>query len=487
MVQPTQEQQLVLDHIHNLKPNPDSYDSTILVNSVAGSGKTTLLTTIAEQVPHKLGLYLAYNKAIAVDARKKFPKTTECSTTHSLAYRAVVKQYGLQIGNLTYRDIHAPLTFDNKMYVIDVVKEFCLSRFLSFDEFTEDKQIEDGIANAVRDVLKKMEEGHIECTHDFYLKVFHISLHNKSVTYEPFDFVMIDEAGDINEVTLEIFKLLPARFKVATGDKHQNIYQFNYTINAFKLLEHEAISFDMTQSFRVQQDIAERIQHFFRKYADPHMVFKGIEKSPSTTDTMAYISRTNAVLVDKIIDLKKDNIPYTLVRKANQIFQLPLMVAFLKENGEVRDREYKHVQDEVNYYYQTYIPNTPPQERFSLYSYLLSIYDEDPQLSTALRLVLKHGKTAIIEAHKHAKAVETGKSSDNLVLATAHSVKGLEFDYVYIADAFNLHVNRIIEELQEIYAMKQEVPSKIYTELNLAYVACSRAKKELHNAYFLNM
>ena len=39
------------------------------------------------------GLYLAFNKAIATEAKEKFPRTVDCRTTHSLAYRSVVSSY----------------------------------------------------------------------------------------------------------------------------------------------------------------------------------------------------------------------------------------------------------------------------------------------------------------------------------------------------------------------------------------------------------
>ena len=44
----------------------------------------------------------------------------------------------------------------------------------------------------------------------------------------------MDESGDCNSVTIEIFKLLKADIKIMAGDQYQNIYGFNNTINGFK-------------------------------------------------------------------------------------------------------------------------------------------------------------------------------------------------------------------------------------------------------------
>ena len=39
------------------------------------------------------GVYVAYNRAIAGDAKAKFPRNTQCATAHSFAFRAVGVKY----------------------------------------------------------------------------------------------------------------------------------------------------------------------------------------------------------------------------------------------------------------------------------------------------------------------------------------------------------------------------------------------------------
>ena len=60
------------------------------VVAYAGAGKTTTLKLIGERLRGR-GLYLAFNKAIANDARQKFPGHVDCRTFHSLAYRHVAR------------------------------------------------------------------------------------------------------------------------------------------------------------------------------------------------------------------------------------------------------------------------------------------------------------------------------------------------------------------------------------------------------------
>ncbi|MBW8699076.1 hypothetical protein MBT84_05705 [Streptomyces sp. MBT84] len=57
-----------------------------------GAGKTTTLTLLTRSTKRR-GRYLAYNRAIAQDARIRFPDTVQCKTAHALAYAAVGHRY----------------------------------------------------------------------------------------------------------------------------------------------------------------------------------------------------------------------------------------------------------------------------------------------------------------------------------------------------------------------------------------------------------
>jgi superfamily I DNA/RNA helicase len=54
----------------------------------AGAGKTSTLVLMGAATG-KRGLYMAYNKAAADDARRRFGGNVECRTSHSLAFQAV--------------------------------------------------------------------------------------------------------------------------------------------------------------------------------------------------------------------------------------------------------------------------------------------------------------------------------------------------------------------------------------------------------------
>lgn len=161
----TTEQQAVVDYAKQVTSS-----ELILIDSVAGSGKTTLLKAIAQELGNQPGLYLAYNKAIATESSKKFPKNIDCRTTHSLAYKAVVVPMRLKVGFFGPKQVEDKIPYNDKHYLVEDIREFCLSRFLSYEDYAQAyNRPNTALANKY---LTLMAEGKIECTHDFYLKFF---------------------------------------------------------------------------------------------------------------------------------------------------------------------------------------------------------------------------------------------------------------------------------------------------------------------------
>lgn len=471
----TKEQQDIVDYCKNLEKDKEDL---VLISSVAGSGKTTLLKAIADNLGIAPGLYLAYNKALATSAAKKFPCNIDCRTTHSLAYKSTVAPLKLKIGYLGYQQIKEPISYNDKYLLIEDIKEFCLSRFLTYDDYAKEYgRTNQKLANSY---LTQMSQGTIDCTHDFYLKMFHIYLANGDLEIKPWNLLMLDEAGDLNEVTLEIFKLLPARLKVVVGDPYQNIYTFNHTINCFESLKGQGTTFKLSKSFRVPAHIATAVEKFCKAYLDPDMVFKGTENTSTDIVTIGYISRTNGGLINKLIELNEDGVPYGLVRTAQEIFKIPLMVAGLKYQGKIYDPAYKHVQEEVDYWYENTnnIKTTYP----SLTGYLKFRYSEDLSLIQAMNLVATHGKKAIFDAYAEAKKHENKKQ--NFTLLTAHSSKGLEFDEVILAPDMNSSIDEIVLNIALDGRGPLTIPEK--EALNLYYVAATRALVSLRNAAHLH-
>ena len=474
---PTEEQQKIINKIQE----PEC--KLIKIDAVAGSGKTTLLQAITAKLKPSRGLYLAYNKAIATEASRKFGPTVECMTTHSLAYQNTIKPFKLTIGFFSYKDIRERLRFETKILVMDILNTFCLSGYDNFDKFREDEMSKNEnktfeMFEITKKYFNKMAQGEIPITHAGYLKLYHMLLAHKKISHAPFDLVMLDECGDINEVTLEIFKLLPANKKLMVGDNNQNIYTFNGTINGFDRMRDVGTEMHMTQSFRCSERIAERIEEFCRKYVDPNMSFIGTSTPKTPDGTLAVISRNNSSIIGEMIILNSRHIKYNLTRPAKKIFELILILVALKPNGIIYSAEWRYLQDDVNEWSGDMFLRD--QYKTPL-AYIRNLYGQDNGIKSALGILDRFPLPEIFNAYEQAKLHEKEKGH-NVTLSTAHSMKGLEYSTVRITDDLNEAVQKIIDASGSSY---EDYNEKEIETMRLYYVACSRAINKIENAIHL--
>ena len=291
---------------------------------------------------------------------------------------------------------------------------------------------------------------------------------------------IVHNCGDVNSVTLEIFKLLPATRKVMVGDTFQNIFNFNKTINGFEALKNKGTLLPMTQSFRVSDTIASKIEKFCQKYLDPNMHFKGVPIEDKTINSRLYIARTNASIINKMMELNRLKIPYGLVRKAKQIFNLHLTLISLKRGGFVAAPELKYLQDDVDQFYK----DKELQLEYKTHlNYIKEFHSYDQGLVNTIKSIYKYGQATILNTYEEARKHE--KLNQTYMLGTSHAVKGLESDYVELADDMNLSILDITEALANKSITLEELTQEQVSELNLYYVAVSRARKELVNASHL--
>lgn len=476
-MKPTKEQAEIISYVRKNK-------GQVSVSAIAGSGKTSLLValskTLAKDNKNLSGLYLAYNKSVATEAKTRFPTNIHCATTHSLAYGSTVKPLKLKVGSFSYRSISDKISYDDKLLVVSIIEHFCLSSYTSFTSYAKSRNSSPKLTDICQKYLGDMSTGKIDCTHAFYLKLFHLMLANGDVSFDPFDIIMIDEAGDLNAVTYEIFKLLPAERKLMVGDPHQNIYGFNHTINCFQQDREDYTHFPMSQSFRVSSTIARNIEHFCKSYLDEDMDFKGVTVEDTTLNTKLYISRTNTALIAKMIELNRIGIQYGLVRSAKQIFALPLILSGLKHRGFIANPEYKFLQADVNRYYES---KDLQRAYKNVLVYLKDIHSDDISLQTAIATMFKYGVKEVLSCYKEASNHE--KLNQTYNLGTAHACKGLEADQVELAEDMNTAISGIIPLFDRKDFTPEDLEQEYRSELNLYYVAVSRARKAILNARYL--
>jgi len=506
----TQEQQKILNAV---KRN----EKIIKVNAFAGTGKTFTLTQIAQNLPkYYKGLYLAFNKSIQEEAKTKFSKNIKVKTTHGLAYYYIIikkMRNQVKIGS-EFKPLEIANTFGVDLQMgIDVCSR--LESFFNSDidkiEPLNDSILESEIVDIANMLLDNMRNGFTDrVTHSFYLKEFELSLKNNKIkNFEKFDIVFLDEAQDTNNVTLSIFNNIPAKQKVLVGDKHQQIYAFRGSVNAMNKIKTKNVYY-LTHSFRFPENIAYRASTFLKIFKNEEKPLIGKGETINKIKTKAYLSRTNAKLIEKmieideLIDIRKDT-NFKTIRHPDALFGLVLNLIKLFNEDEI-EKEYK------------YLENVESIEKYGEVKNLsdkltLMAYDtNDVELLGSLNLINKFGEFKILDIYKIAKDFYTHLKNESVdwFLSTAHTSKGLEWDYVELADDFdpidiiakwyvlNLFQNKsltrealfkikdklsinnenLIEKIISNINSEKKSYVALANELNLYYVVITRAKQE---------
>lgn len=426
----------------------------VAITAAAGSGKTSSLVELAKRLRDKKILYLAYNQSIAAESVRKFPANTTISTVHSLAYRELkIKPSELKNGDYNSTEIVELFEVD---YSLAAAALELINSFVNSDEKSIYSTNQDARLLALK-IWQKMLDRKILITHSAYLKEFELQK-NREI-YDDYDVVMLDEAQDSNDVTLSIFFNFTGS-KILVGDPHQAIYGFRGSVNAFDKFEAD-YNLVLSECFRCCPNIvkkANEVLHAFKQ--NPITITSRVvplrkDEEQDRIKSRAVITRTNSKIIELLAESLKSDINYVLVKNPNEIFSLTLnIVHFLKGNLDKIDT--------------------------TRYGFLLACKNEDGlkekiendggiELSSAYRIAKRYGlglfkiKNKAIDNFKNQKNLE-----DKIYLATAHSSKGLEFDYVELERDFP-SISKLAREGKRIH-------SNIIEEVNLYYVAITRAR-----------
>jgi len=475
---------------------PEQYDiinaaGNIKINAVAGSGKTTTIIEYAQtRPPHSRILYLAFNKSVKLEAQRKFAEKglahVRVETAHSLAYKHIVfrKDYKVRAHGYTSNDIvellqlrsygekHAEYILAN--HINKFITYFCNSdrqkvQDLNYIDTVSDHKARTFVNTYYKEIekqtrllLSKMDKGEMEITHDFYLKKFQLSQPVLS-----YDYILFDEGQDASPAMLDIF-LKQAACKVIVGDTHQQIYGWRHAVNALEKSDFK--TYQLTTSFRFGQPVADLAMKVleWKKHlgANPQCNISG-KGGNSSVGSKAVIARTNLGLLLKAIQYvtekkKVKNLyfegninSYTYADEGASLYDVLHLY-----NGRyrlIRDRLIRGMKSLGEL--EEYVEKT-----------------EDAQLAMMIEIVKEYGNEipGIINAIKAKHIGNDEKEQAEMIFSTVHRCKGMEYDAVQL-------VNDFITEEKLIKIQKEKKGNvvntvKLHEEINLLYVALTRAK-----------
>lgn len=464
---PTQEQKLIIE----------ANDRIVKVNAFAGTGKTSTLVERAK-VHKDRTLYLAFNKSVAEEATLRFPTNVTCKTQHSLAWAAIIGKrhngYTYTLGKLSI--FNTSKFFRTDYYTASLVhktlENFCCS---SDSTITKDHAAVDVIGKFDFPIEEKLTsyasqvwgmmikaDRQFPMTHSGYLKLFQLSKPKLG-----YPVIFLDEAQDTNPVVHDIV-LSQAQHGsqiVLVGDKYQQIYQFRGAVDALDKVE--APSYYLTQSFRFGSQVAGVANHLLNGFFSEERPLQGLGAEGTIggarPENYTFLARTNAFLFAEACN--KAGRCKMFASGSGQYGELPLFQAVMDvynlyagNKQDIKDIELKN--------FDTYK---------DLYDFVQT-GQADPEWSISTAVVEKYRAGVPAQVGKIRSSLTSTAADAQVVLVTAHRAKGMEWDTVVLGSDYP-------ELFTEDGDLKEIGPDRLTQvkadEINLLYVASTRAKKNL--------
>lgn len=457
------------------------------IHAGAGTGKTTTLKAIAQSAPQRAGAYLAFNRVIAQEAGRGMPMSVRSTTMHSLAFNQVgpmlaarerldaPRIHSAKLARLM--GINAGLLVeigDRKKVlqpgwqastVMKAVTTFCQSARLqpTVLDFARVPALDLPDANGVRtwrnnDALAKEllpyllgawadlldPGGRLRFTHDVYFKAAQLA-----GVEMPGDYLMVDEAQDLNPVMLAWLDTQRRLGKqvVYVGDSQQQIYEWRGAVDALDLAAGpDAHTTYLTQSFRFGPAIADVANAILAELgAELRLV-----GTPSIDSKLAHLAvpdavlcRSNAQAVHQVLGLQRLGLAPFLVGGSKEIVDFTHAAVALQVGKST---------------------SHPELACFNTWSEVLEYVEADPQgdeLRMMVNMLEDYGPEIVLEA----VAGLVGEDGADVVVSTGHRAKGREW-----------HRVRLAADFAEVAGHDGKVPPG---EWRLLYVACTRAQHEL--------
>jgi len=442
----------------------------LVVKAYAGCGKTWTLVAYANAHPNLRILYLAYNRAIRDEGAQKFPPNVICKTSHQLAWPQFGRLYDHKLGNIRLTDAAELLETRKWADVresIAVLNAFLASAdpevmlphvAAALDQETYETcgeaHIDMLMANAARLWEAMIDVEHsLPCQHDAYLKLYQLS---KPVL--DYDVILFDEAQDSNPVTAALVAGQQAR-KIFVGDQWQQIYRWRGAENALdQQVEAGADVMYLTNSFRFGPMIAGVANAILRQQGETRPLV-GLGPRDKVMTSLPFGCGHYTVLNRTVMGVLMTAIDAVLAGKmvywvgGIEAYQLADLedVHALKSNrhGDIRNKRlFRPFGD-----FGTFVEAAEESK--------------DAEMNRLVRITKEHHDIPRLVADLRDHTTDDPAAAD-IVVSTAHKAKGLEWDVVVLQDDF-----------PDIFDTEKVTPEQRKDELNLLYVANTRARKVL--------
>lgn len=448
-------------------------NETFKCMAFAGCAKTTTSVEYSHAHP-ETALYLAFNAAIAGDAKGRFPRHVHTQTAHGYAYNQMgVRQHSERmVGRLRPEHLDGlglrPMSSMTELAVRRAVLKSLNAYIISGDPRVTDKHMAGfpwgvratavSMVQSVVDRMLDFENSRLPFTHDVYLKAFA----QRGNISPSFDYIIVDEAQDLNPVLIQIVKKAQ-RPAMVIGDPHQSIYLFRGAVQA---MDHfEGKSYPLSRSFRFGKEIAAVANHILKQSTDrPDTPIQG---NPTKTSFVreyqgavkgraTILARTNMRLFESLVKITDT---FHVVGGIDEmISQAAAGFALWRQRGLDRP--------------DMRLVKNPLVSRHKSWGDLVesSELDEDPETIRLVRIVDSYGERLpdILVDLKNRHVDDASEA--RFIVSTAHKAKGREWENVIVLDDFPT-----MFQLKQWLARKRIERHEYDQEINLLYVTMTRA------------
>jgi hypothetical protein len=453
-------------------------DANLVVIAVAGSGKTSTLRLLGADRPTIPMLYVAYNKAIQVDAQGSFTKNVECRTAHSLAWGGTVGKYGNRVRNarmgaLPVKDVQAfcnlyrpfDWTFATDSPVLEG-KELAelvartIGRFITSADFEiarchvtlpaglpaqETYLLADEVITLARRVWADLSavDGKLTFNPDIYLKLWQLS----KPSLRKFKVIFLDEAQDANRAMADVFERQTHAQLIAVGDPCQEIYGWRGAANAMARWDWQRLG--LTKSFRFGPAIAAQA-NLWLDFLDAEMRVEGYDKLDSSigevTAPDAILCRTNIGIVDAALRELAAGRKVAVCGGIGDVLRLARAAINLRAGRRANHPDLASFRswDE----FLNFVANDPDGESYRVLVAMVELYGPEEILSLGNRLTADESKA-------------------DVTISTGHKSKGREWDSVVIGADFAPRDSESEDDPRPLFTREAAM---------LAYVCTTRAK-----------
>ncbi|MDN5892871.1 MAG: UvrD-helicase domain-containing protein [Nocardioides sp.] len=467
---PTDEQRAAVDAF--------AAGNSLTLTAGAGTGKTATLRLLAEAAQGRRGLYAAFNRAIATDAKGSFPTNVTVKTTHALAFAAVghrfkdrlngpripaqqvANQLGIRTGiKLGDQTVLQPA--QQARLAIDMATRFCnsadpevsskhLAPVPGLDP-ADHLDVADLLLPYARQVWDDWCDPHSDSfkyPHDAYVKTW--CLTNPSLGY---DFLLFDECQDTAPVIANLVAQQQSQGTqiVVVGDPNQAIYGWRGAVDSMGMFTTDH-ALQLSQSFRFGPAVADEANKWLERIGGPlRLTGTDTIRSQVTVTPLAaadaVLCRTNAGTVSEVMAAHQAAQKVAIVGGGQDALRLAEAAEALQGGRATSHPE------------------------LALFSSWAAVQDHVDQgdandLRPFVRLIDEHGARVVIDAINKAVPEQAAER----VVSTAHKAKGREWDSVQIHSDFP-------EPKVDPETGEEQVPGD--EEAMLAYVAITRARRHL--------